>query len=85
MLWVPCRNTGAVNALTDEQEIGWGVDEFLDAPLTKPVRSVGGDLENNVNSFSVGNLLVGRCSASAISSVTANKEVQGNKLRVERK
>lgn len=59
--------------------------------LTKPMRFAGQDLENTINPFSVGNLLVGWRSVSAISSVTVNKEVfsglegQGNKLRVERK
>ena len=53
--------------------------------LTKSMRFAGQDVENNVNPFPVGNLLVGWCSVSAISSVAVNKEIQGNKLRVERK
>lgn len=51
----------------------------------KQVWSTGQDLENDANSFPVGNLLVGWCSVSALSSVAVNTEVQGNKLRVGRK
>lgn len=48
------------------------------------------DWENSINSFPVGNLLVGWCSVSAICSVAVNRffsglEGQGNKLRGERK
>lgn len=84
-LWVLCRNMGVVSTLPGEQEMGRWVDEFLYESHTTAMRSAGQDLENNVNPFPVGNLLVGWCSVSAISSVALNEEVQGNKLRVERK
>lgn len=76
---------GDVSTLPGEQEMRQRVDEFLDESHTKPTRSVGQDFENSVHWFPVENFLVGWCPVSAISSVSVNKEVQGNKLRVRRK